>query len=105
MPYFMLTTNGLMHVGKGGNGDEEEEETPQKKVGDIVQPWTAAKTNKVERHMALWICKSSQPFSTTENKYFRDMMMTTTNGAFSGPCTETIENVSLHHLMFFMFFS
>jgi hypothetical protein len=50
-----------MYVGKEGNGDEDAEETPQQKVGDIVQPWTTAKTNKVQRLATLWICKSSLP--------------------------------------------
>jgi hypothetical protein len=96
MPYFMLTTNGLMHV---GNADEDAEDTLQQKVSDIVQPWTMAKTTKVQREAAVWICKAALPFASTENKHFRAMMGTSTNGAFTGPCSETIQNVSLHYLM------
>ena len=50
----MLTTNGLMYV---GNLDEDAEETPEHKVGNIVQPWPVAKKTKVQREAALWLCK------------------------------------------------
>lgn len=55
----MLTTNGLMYV---GNLDEDAEETPEHKVGNIVQPWPVAKKTKVQREAALWLCKAALPF-------------------------------------------